>query len=251
MPELITAIATLLWPLITLAIVLFFRRAIGRVLRTAERRELEFEVGGQRLTFHELNDQQNEMIQDLQQQLSILSKRLDEQQGVSTETPGAPPRAGSAEAPPELAPAAGAEAHPPTRAELPPVKAPSGPDPFAVLWVTDRAESHALLVEQLRDNGVRVTLGSTTAEVVAAVSKRGYRVIVSDMARKEDGHWRSDAGLGLLRELRDLGVDIPVIVFGTPRAAAQHADQARQLGAIAVTSSAYEMFRHFQNLGLL
>ena len=80
MAEVISAIAQLLWPLIALMALLVFRRAIGRVLRTAEKRELEFEVGGQRLTMHELNDQQNELIQDLQRQLSAVSKKLEERE---------------------------------------------------------------------------------------------------------------------------------------------------------------------------
>ncbi|WP_019855102.1 response regulator [Actinopolyspora mortivallis] len=252
MPELITAIATLMWPLITLLLFLMFRRAIGRVLRTAERRELDFEIGGQRLTFHELNDQQNEMIQDLQRQLSVLNERLDAQDRSSGEAVGS---TGPAQPLPEeeLSPQG---ARPPGEEPVgtehfPPVRAPSGAEPFAVLWVTDRAQSHALLVEQLRNNGVRVTITATTSEAVAEISERPYRLVVTDMARREDGRWRNDAGLTLLRELRDLGMEIPVIVFGTQRGQVQHADQARQLGAVAATHSAYEMFRHFQNFGLL
>ncbi|NYH79694.1 CheY-like chemotaxis protein/uncharacterized coiled-coil protein SlyX [Actinopolyspora biskrensis] len=250
MPELITAIATLLWPLITLLLLLLFRRAIGRVLRTAERRELEFEVGGQRLTFHELNDQQNEMIQDLQQQLSILSKRLDEKENAASVASGS---GQPLEPAGNVAVPSGVEldGEPVESERFPPVQAPSGPEPFAVLWVTDRAQSHALLVEQLRSNGVRVTITATTAEAVAEISERPYRLVVSDMVRKEDGRWRNDAGLTLLRELRDLGVEIPLVIFGTHRGQIQHADQARQLGAVATTHSTYEMFRHFQNFGLL
>src|SRR5690625_2727971 len=77
MAEFLSAFAQVLWPLIALAAIIFFRGAIARVLRTAEKRELEFEIGGQRLTMHELNDQQNEMIQDLQRQLSMLSSQLE------------------------------------------------------------------------------------------------------------------------------------------------------------------------------
>lgn len=251
MHELITAIATLLWPLITLMALFVFRRAIGRVLRTAEKRELEFEVGGQRLTMHELNDQQNEMIQDLQRQLSSVSKKLDERERALAHIPelhtGGEPETNGEQQHTRSAPGSSAE----EEVELPPVQAPTGPEPFAVLWVAERPENHALLVEQLRDNGVRVTVIASTSEAVAEVSERPYRLIVSDMSRKEDGRHRVDAGLSLLRELRDLGVDIPVVVFSGQRGQLQYGGQARQLGAVATTSSAYEMFRHFQNFGLL
>ncbi len=291
MHELITAIAALLWPLITLTAILVFRRAIGRVLRTAEKRELEFEVGGQRLTFHELNDQQNEMIQDLQRQLSVVSRTLDERERAEVAAEGVtlpdgdedggagahgddeadstdgrvPRRPGPAGYEPngdgsdKAAPGRGSTqgTRSPTTtpvaepAELPAVRAPAGPEPFAVLWVAERPETHALLVEQLRDNGVRVTTVATTSTAVSELAERPYRLIVSDMSRTEDGHRRSDAGLFLLQELRDLGVDIPVVVFSGQRGRLQHGEQARRLGAVATTSSAYEMFRHFQNFGLL
>ena len=304
MPELLSAVAQLLWPLITLVVLLVFRRAIGRVLRTAERRELEVEVGGQRLTMHQLNDQQNEMIQDLQRQLSRLSQQLEEsrrdlpqaqqdpyapltpggsgqpsypaQPGgsgrpVEPGAPGAPPTwwsepsfgqpdsAGAPQAPAPSGPRAPSNGEPePSQLDpseqdvaLPAVQAPVGPEPFAVLWVDDQPESHALLVQQLRDNGVRVTAVNTTAETLEEVSQRPYRLIVSDMARKENGRYHADAGITLLRELRDLGVDVPVIVFSSQRGHLQYGALARQSGAVATTTSAYEMFQHFQYFGLL
>lgn len=291
MHDLITAIAALLWPLIALTALLIFRRAIGRVLRTAERRELEVEIGGQRLTFHELNEQQNEMIQDLQRQLSIVSQKLDERERTEVEARGvtipppegtdgngqgpdhgtparksredgdrtttgdsailAPPSDGPAGAPPQQGTASPGKDPGRGVADSGPVPVPSGPDPYAVLWVAERPETHALLVEQLRDNGVRVTVTATTSEAVAELSERPYRLVVSDMSRKEDGSRVPDAGLVLLRELRDLGVDTPVILFGGQRGQPPYADQARRLGAVATTSSSYEMFRHFQTFGLL
>ncbi|CAM00661.1 response regulator receiver domain-containing protein [Saccharopolyspora erythraea NRRL 2338] len=242
MSQLISSIAQLLWPLITLTAIFVFRRAIGRVLKTAEKRELEFEVGGQKLTMHELNDQQNDMIQDLQRQLSMLSKQLDTKE----QRVGAGPlELEEVLAPP---PPLGSELE---ESDLPDVHAPVGPEPFAVLWVAERPESHALLVEQLRDNGVRVSMVASTGEALSELSERPYRLIISDMSRTEDGRYRSDAGLVLLRELRDLGVDTPVIIYCGQRGELQYGTQAKQAGAVAVTSSAYEMFKHFQSFGLL
>ncbi|MBB5153087.1 response regulator [Saccharopolyspora phatthalungensis] len=248
MPELISAFAQLLWPLIALMAIVVFRRAIGRVLRTAEKRELEFEIGGQRLTMHELNDQQNEMIQDLQRQLSMLSKQLEDRDRVDAALEVPKPIA--VPALPEVAdlPGNGEGEH---QGELPPVQAPTGPEPFAVLWIAERPEAHAILAEQLRENGVRVTMATTTDAALAELSQRPYRLIVEDMGRKENGRWRPDAGLALLSELRDLGVDTPVIVYSSARAQQQYGEHARQLGAVGTTSSAYEMFQNFQSFDLL
>ncbi|MEV0086735.1 response regulator [Saccharopolyspora sp. NPDC050642] len=244
MPELITAIAQLLWPLIALLAIVVFRRAIGRVLRTAEKRELEFEIGGQKLTMHELNDQQTEMIQDLQRQLSMLSKELADRDriGIPAETPKPLPVPALPE-PPEIS--GNGDGH--TEDEVPPV----GSEPLAVLWVSEKPEAHAILAEQLRDNGVRVTMTTNNDAALSELSQRQYRLIVEDMGRKENGRWRPDAGLALLRELRDLGVDTPVIVYSTQRAQQQYGDQARRLGAVGTTSSAYEMFQNLQSFDLL
>ncbi|MEU5851124.1 response regulator [Saccharopolyspora shandongensis] len=248
MPELITAIAQLLWPLIALMAIVVFRRAIGRVLRTAEKRELEFEIGGQKLTMHELNDQQTEMIQDLQRQLSMLSRELSERDriGAPAETPKPLPVPALPEVP-EIS--GNGDGH--AEDEVPPTQAPAGSEPLAVLWVAEKPEAHAILAEQLRDNGVRVTMTTSNDTALAELSQRQYRLIVEDMGRKENGRWRPDAGLALLRELRDLGVDTPVIVYSSQRAQQQYGDQARRLGAVGTTSSAYEMFQNLQSFDLL
>lgn len=296
MAELITAIAQLLWPLILVAVLVLFRGSVRRVLATAERRELEVEVGGQKLTMHELNDQQNEMIQDLQRQVSALSAQLHARDQVPLPVPGIPqgPQFGSPPQPGTWPAQSGAKPQspaPPQQGQpsqpLPPDQHPSssdssahgdapangngspngngsahdaeapaprettGTEPFAVLWVAERPEAHALLVEQLRDNGVRVTTATTTAEAVELACRRPHRLVVSDMGRREDGRWRPDAGLALLGELRDLGVDAPVVVFSDHRGEVQYAAQARRAGAVAVTSSAAEMVGHFRNFDLL
>ncbi|MER5393443.1 response regulator [Saccharopolyspora sp. NPDC002686] len=265
MPELISAVADLMWPLMALAAIIVFRRAIGRVLRTAEKRELEFEIGGQKLTMHQVNDQQNEMIQDLQRQLSILSRELAERErGLVTQEPAKPPTpipalpdgldlpvTGHDDLPTNGEPAGNGDGHGESHVEMPPVNEPVGPEPFAVLWVAEKPQAHAILAEQLRDNGVRVTMVTTTDAALAELSQRPYRLIVEDMGRKENGRWRPDAGLALLRELRDLGVDTPVIVFSSQQLQQQYGEQARRSGAVGTTSSTYEMFQNFQSFGLL
>ncbi|KAA5828766.1 response regulator [Saccharopolyspora hirsuta] len=259
MPELISAVAELMWPLMALLAIFVFRRSIGRVLRTAEKRELEFEIGGQKLTMHQVNDQQNEMIQDLQRQLSALSRELaerdrtriaDEPAKTAAPVPALPdgpdfPTEGRGELPVDGEPSGNGHG------EMPPVREPVGPEPFAVLWVAEKPQAHAILAEQLRDNGVRVTMVTTTDAALAELSQRPYRLIVEDMGRKENGRWRPDAGLALLRELRDLGVDTPVIVFSSQQLQQQYGEQARRSGAVGTTSSTYEMFQNFQSFGLL
>ncbi|GGM63788.1 response regulator [Longimycelium tulufanense] len=229
---LITAIGSLMWPLIALYALTSLRPYLVRVLRSAETRQLDFEIGGQRITFRELSSQQNELIQDLQRQVSTLRKALET---APHAVPGPPPvTEGEPTRPPEPVPAADRER-----------------EPFAVLWVDDHPESKALLMEQLRNNGVRVDLVGTTSEAMGTLSRRRYRLIVTDMGRVESGTYQPEAGLELLREVRDVGVDIPVVVFCVPKNFAQASFRARELGAIGVTSSAVELTDYFQRFGLL
>ncbi len=50
--------------------------------------------------------------------------------------------------------------------------------------------------------GVRVETARTTAEGLALASGRDYGAVISDMGRREDGSYRTTAGLDLARATR-------------------------------------------------
>ena len=57
MPELLTAFATLAWPVIVLIVVLVFARPLAALIRSArDRDDVTFEIGGQRISFGKLRD---------------------------------------------------------------------------------------------------------------------------------------------------------------------------------------------------
>jgi CheY-like chemotaxis protein len=64
-----------------------------------------------------------------------------------------------------------------------------------VLWVDDRPDNNALFIDQLMTAGVRVDTARTTAEGLAFASGRDYGAVISDMGRREDGSYRTTAGL--------------------------------------------------------
>ncbi|SHG90526.1 response regulator [Streptoalloteichus hindustanus] len=243
--SLVSAVASLLWPALALTALLLFRGPLARIVRAAAHREVEIEIGGQRLTMRELNHQQNELIQDLQRQVATLRKTVDgtkEPKGLPAATPPEPKQ-------PPLEPL---PLEPLTRVEPAEAVAPRPEgEPFAVLWVDDKPETKALLVEQLRANGVRVDLVDNTSDAMNLLSRRRFRLIVTDMGREENGAFHPDAGLELLREARDTGVDTPVVVYCMPHNGTQYGARAHGLGAVGVTSSAVELFDYFQRFGLL
>ena len=75
--------------------------------------------------------------------------------------------------------------------------------------------------------------------------------MISDMGRREDGSYRTTAGLGLARVLRAAGDDTPLLVFTSARAVREHAAEARAAGAQAVTSSGVDLIAFLRENGVL
>jgi hypothetical protein len=75
--KLIQAIATLLWPVIVIILVLRFRPAITAIVESAKSRKFTLKIGGQELTMEEANQAQQKLIADLQGQVSDIQKKID------------------------------------------------------------------------------------------------------------------------------------------------------------------------------
>lgn len=219
MAETISAVAALLWPVLLLVLILMFRRQLARVIGSAEQREWSLEVGGQKLSMNQLSDQQNSMIADLQKQVGVLSK------AVAALTAG--PREEAEEV--DGAPVPGGAGF--GGMEPPPATA------YSVLWVDDYPENNALIVEQLLRNGTRVDLARSTREGLALLGQRRYGAIVSDMGRFEDGQEVSDAGMRLLRTVRETDRSTPFILYCGHRSSVAYREQALEAGATGITAS--------------
>jgi CheY-like chemotaxis protein/uncharacterized small protein (DUF1192 family) len=73
----ISAIASLLWPLIVLAVLVLFRGPLTRIIRSAEKRDFVIRIAGQEVSVGELHRQQMDMIADLGDQITALRKEID------------------------------------------------------------------------------------------------------------------------------------------------------------------------------
>ncbi|RDI49287.1 response regulator [Nocardia mexicana] len=123
----------------------------------------------------------------------------------------------------------------------------------AVLWVDDKPENNALIVDRLERNGVRVDIARTTDEATTLLDKgRNYGVIVTDWGRTENGIRVSDAGRRLLEEVRDREIATPLIVYTSAFgiSAARRASAA-EAGARLVTGSTTRLTGELATLGLL
>ena len=234
MAETITSIASLLWPLLVLVVLMLFRRPLLQVVRSAEKREWTLEVGGQKLSMKQLSDQQNSMIRDLQAQIGILHEELAKLSSGATAAPDE-----------ELVETDLGWNQQPTSIDN------ATPVPNSVLWVDDVPENNALMVDQLQRNGVRVELARSTREGLAKLGERRYGAVLSDMGRFEEGAQVPDAGMRLLHAVRQSYPTLPFLIYCSPNASTTYRAAALAAGADVITASPVVLSEQLRSLSLL
>jgi CheY-like chemotaxis protein len=229
----VSAVADLIWPLLVLAVVLFGHRhrqavapALREVLSTRDvSAELpggfKLDVGGQPVTAQQVADDQREQTEKLRQDLSAVAAQVAELTSAV---------AARAEGSGESAPT-------PT----------SVVEDFValtrrVLWVDDRPGNNAYEIAALKGRGVQVDLATSTTQALEILRREpNYDALVTDMGRVEEGENVRTAGLTLLRELKDRGYEIPVVVYASARAVRSHEEAAIKLGAVGATASSSKL----------
>ncbi len=207
--KLIQAVAVAAWPVLVFYVIWTYRKQVAAVIDSAKGRKFMIKVGGQEISMDEASQQQQKFISDLQHELIELRKKVEGFQ---------------------VSPAAALSAPPPNL-----------PAANAVLWVDDHPKKNSYFIELLQERGYRVDTAVSTAEGLRKVAEKPYRVILSDMARTEGGSFKGDAGVSLLKALKEQGVQTPFVVFCTGRGVSRYRDQVKELGGQAITSSSTEL----------
>ncbi|MFH8573366.1 response regulator [Streptomyces sp. NPDC017993] len=78
-----------------------------------------------------------------------------------------------------------------------------------MLWVDDRPEGNAPLVELFRTAGMHIDIALSTKEATPLFRRRPYDVIISDIDRSGD----RQAGIKMLRLLEQYHLDVPVLIY--------------------------------------
>lgn len=193
--SLLGAIASLVWPLICVFAIIFFAKQIRQVL---ESRKFTIKVAGNELTVGEASEQQRIIINDIQQKIAELEKRL-----VQPSAKAIIPERG--------------EANLSNR----------------VLWVDDRPKNNSYFMSYLEERGITVETALSTVEGIEKLRSRTYDVIISDMGRPEG----EKAGIDLVKAVRTLNKDISVYIFCGAWAARNLRNEALQAGITDITSS--------------
>ncbi|MGB2866522.1 MAG: response regulator [Sedimentisphaerales bacterium] len=207
--KLVEALAALVWPLLVIVVVLRFAPAMRALIESAKSRRFTVKLGGQELTMDEVSEQQGNLIADLQAQVAAL------REAVGVDNLPSRPTDSPADAAGRTAP--------------------------VVLWVDDQPKNNSYFVQQLTSGGIDVHLALSTAEGLQRFEGGNYRLVVSDIGRKEEGEYRRRAGLQLLSAIRSVNDKVPVALYTSSRGAREHSREATDLGATLVTSSPTEL----------
>jgi CheY-like chemotaxis protein len=214
------AIAGLAWPLIA-GIVLW--RLVPTIRDIAKQRGFTVEVAGAKLTVQELSEKLTESTAELRASTAELKGRLesgDLSKSRVTEESGVLPEERLLR---------------------------------RVLWVDDVPSNNSYIAAQLESLGVEIRQVTSTDTGVAAIQDAStpFDAVISDMGRDEPRGFNPDAGLDLIRRIRQLkgrGDNIPIFIFGTRRAVERRAE-ILAAGGKDVTSSTTQLFTFLRGVG--
>ncbi len=205
MDKVLLAIATLLWPLIVILVIFFFRPAVADIIESARSRKFALKIGGQELSMEEASHGQQRLIMDLLMQVAVMQKKFNIRD------------------PLDHSDSTGSSAFPPRRTAN-------------VLWVDDNPKNISYLLETLRDLGMKVDEATSTTDGMDLFSSRLYDFVVSDMRRQEGRNFNQTAGLELLKQVRAKS-KVPFILFTGDGSIKECGRAARELEVTDMTSS--------------
>jgi CheY-like chemotaxis protein len=258
----IEALASLAWPIIAIVAIILLFPSLRRVVRD---RPFSIKIGSFEMTAQEASEALLKQITDLQNELGELRQNVEGlrpspptpappvTQAPPVASPPALPREGQAAEPEDIdhtippeagvRPIAPPAAAPPTDAGPAPGLQPASPrvTPSAILWVDDHPENNAIEITRLTDQGHNVTTCRSTKEAIDQLGAHPNRfgVLITDLGR---GLLGKTAGLDTIREARQSGFRGSAIIYTSPAAARDRADDAAQLGA-SITGSPSELLR--------
>jgi CheY-like chemotaxis protein len=196
--HLLTALASLAWP-VAFAVMLFvFYEPIKKLIDSARGRKFTIKVAGNELTMEEASEQQRLIVSDIQLKLAELEKRLT------------------------------LNSHEPLTLASTPSRSSKH-----ILWVDDRPKNNSFLVASLEERGAKVDIALSTEEGLEKFKSGQYDVVISDMARPEG----EKAGIDLAKKIRMLNPNTPFFIFCGNWAARNLKEESLQAGVTSITSS--------------
>ena len=214
-PPLLTAASSLFWVIVALAILYLFRRPIIAILEQMSRGGGTISAFGGKIEVGAATVQQQALIEDLQQQVKLLSDRIDKAHG--------PELRGGHGAADTLAAVELLKSLPTTEQRAHP----------HILWVDDHPENNALIVASLSGRDFDFKQVTSSEEALKLLGERKFSAMISDMGRVAD-----DDGITLAKAARIIDATVPIFIFCSEPKARRYAQEAHDVGVNVITSSA-------------
>jgi CheY-like chemotaxis protein len=207
--DVVNAIAVLAWPLIA-GLVLW--RLFPSIKKIAESRRFTVKVGGIELTAQEFLEKSLATTADIQGKLASVTAPVD---------------------------------HPAQMSDALPARLLN-----RVLWVDDVPSNNFYEVAQLQTLGVDVVQTTSTGDGLAALFGAAipFDAVVSDMGRDEPSGFSRNAGLDLIRRIRERDHNVPVFIYASTQALARRSEIVAA-GGNGVTASPTELFALLRAVG--
>lgn len=234
----IESIATILWPLIVIIILVSFRQNIQSLIKSSETRKFQIKIGEMELSMDEFGQQQALMIKDLQTRVNEIQRQIEGQ------TPKAMPKATA----PDIIHPVAAEINERRSVEEDTLEAhyekiDLDDDISAILWVDDHPKNNALLIASLQKSGIAVSSAVNTKEAVERFKHGSFDCVISDSCRHEGRELDNcQAGIELSSQIRETNSKVPIYLY-TDKVDAKFKQKAEDAGATAVTSSPSELLK--------
>lgn len=88
-----------------------------------------------------------------------------------------------------------------------------------ILWVDDNPVKNARQVAALQDRGVQVIQALSTAQAMQILTSENlpFDAVISNRRRREEGEYRTEAGVSLSHAIRAVGIDLPICLYFSGR----------------------------------
>lgn len=106
-----------------------------------------------------------------------------------------------------------------------------------VLWLDDHPRNNTLLVEQLERENIKVDQAISMRQALAMLQQKHYALLITDMARVENGRRIKDAGVRTVRAVRQALPELPIVVYCSKDTVASYGTEAETAGARFITTS--------------
>ena len=243
---LIDSIATILWPLIVIAILFIFRKSVEALINSARGRKFTFKVGEMELSMDEFSKQQGDMIKDLQARVNELQRKIEIKSAMLNEAPAREMQKAEelsfedrrvdirrAEDAVKMASESDAES----------VTLDIDDDISDILWVDDNPKNNAFLIDSLSHQGIKVSTAKDTKEALKRFEHGSFDCVISDSCRHDGKEMENcQAGFELASQIRERDDEVRIYIY-TDKVDAKMKMKAHKVGANAITASPSELLK--------